>query len=344
METASIGVPKLGRPEEGPKVTAIIPVFNNSRTILPLLDSLEKQSLAPDEVIVVDDASTDNTAELAAAHPLGVKVVRLSQNSGPSAARNAGVEAASGDVIMFLDSDVVVDRNSVEEIKSVFSDLDVAAVNGLMKPEPLNSGLAVWYKCLVEYAWGDFIPQWDDSSNCINARIGGIRREVFQSVGGFDNSYHKPSVEDHEFGQRLVKYHKIIYDSNLQAWHHFSDFRQTVRNYWNRTQELLAMPWSTPGTSTDRGGASTASALEFLVGAVFMLSLILIPIISWWTSAIFFIVFLTISYKSLKYCLKVKGPLFYIYCLFIHAFYGLVVTLAGVTAFWRYRIRPRLTE
>ena len=330
--------PRFGPPEKGPAVTIIIPVFNNAETIIPLLDSLACQTIPADEIIVVDDGSTDRTAELVENYPIPVKILRLEKNSGPSVARNKGVETASNEIIFFLDSDVVVDSEAVGEIKSVFQDPEVKAINGLMKGEPLNTGWSVWYKCLVELAWGDFVNQWDCSSTCLNTRIGGIRRSVFLRAGGFDPYYTKPLVEDHEFGQRLVKHCKIMYDKNLRAYHHFSDFRQTVRNYWDRTQALLKLLWTTPGASTDKGGASRSSALEFLVGAALLVSLMLSPWFGAWLSAILLFLFMSLSYRSLKYCFRIKGTVFYFYSVFLHAFYGFVVTLAGAKAFWSHKV------
>lgn len=331
--------PKLGPPEAGSAVTAVIPVYNNAGTILPLLDSIAGQTIVPEEVVVVDDASTDNTGDLAAAHSLGVRVVRLERNSGPSVARNAGVEAAANEIVFFLDSDIVLDSKAVEEVKQVFHDPDVSVLNGMMKDRPLNTGWTVWYKCLVEHAWGDFVPQWDRSSTCLNTRIGAIRKSAFRKAGGFDPKYKKPAVEDHEFGQRLSRNYDIIFDKNLQAYHHFSNFKQTARNYWKRTRELLEMLWNTPGGSTDKGGASVGSAIEFIFGAIWLVSLPLLFTLLWFIPIFLLVVFSFVSYKSLKYCLNRKGILFYLFSLCLHAVYGFIVTSAAFLAFVRYKLR-----
>ena len=87
-------------------ISVIIPAYNAARTIGRCLASLEGQAgLA--EVIVVDDASEDQTGALAARAP-GMTVVRHALNRGPAAARNLGVAHASGDLLVFLDSDAVV--------------------------------------------------------------------------------------------------------------------------------------------------------------------------------------------------------------------------------------------
>ena len=90
----------------GSTVSVVIPAYNAAATIERALRSVAAQTYRPLEVIVVDDASTDPTATLAADFAdLEVRVVRLTTNGGPSRARNAGIAAASGDYIAFLDSD-----------------------------------------------------------------------------------------------------------------------------------------------------------------------------------------------------------------------------------------------
>jgi glycosyltransferase involved in cell wall biosynthesis len=84
-------------------VSVVVPAFNSEAFIAEALRSIGRQTLQPTEIIVVDDASTDATAKIAAG--FGARVIRQPRNAGPSAARNAGVRAASGDWIAFLDAD-----------------------------------------------------------------------------------------------------------------------------------------------------------------------------------------------------------------------------------------------
>ncbi len=92
--------------ESPPLVSVVIPAFNAKRTIQRALDSVALQNWQPLEVIVVDDASTDGTAD--AVEDLaksGVRLVRMSRNGGASAARNHGIRAAAGKYVAFLDAD-----------------------------------------------------------------------------------------------------------------------------------------------------------------------------------------------------------------------------------------------
>lgn len=87
-----------------PLISCVLPVFNGERYLEEALQSVFAQTYRPIQVVVVDDGSTDSTAEIAAAHGDRVEVIRQ-PNAGPSPATNRGVEAARGELVAFLDAD-----------------------------------------------------------------------------------------------------------------------------------------------------------------------------------------------------------------------------------------------
>src|SRR4051794_40907964 len=91
--------------EERVTISAVIPTFQRRVQVLDAIDSAMAQTLQPTQIVVVDDGSTDDTAEaVTARYGDRVRLVRQ-PNRGPSAARNAGIDVATGDVVAFLDSD-----------------------------------------------------------------------------------------------------------------------------------------------------------------------------------------------------------------------------------------------
>lgn len=122
------------------KVSAIIPAFNEAERIAAVLQPL-LSSPAVDEVIVVDDGSTDATAEVAARFP--VRVVRLPENRGKAAAMAAGVDAAQGDVLLFLDGDLTgLTPSHVADLIQGYEAGDADVVIGVFRNGRLGTDLS----------------------------------------------------------------------------------------------------------------------------------------------------------------------------------------------------------
>lgn len=120
-----------------PKVSVIVPVYNSEQELRDCLDSLVEQTEKDIEIIVIDDASTDNSPEIEAEYQKkypNVKVYRNERNLGQSETRNRGIELAEGDYIAFLDSDDYVNPGMYEELYQ-------AAVDNNM-PELIVTGLS----------------------------------------------------------------------------------------------------------------------------------------------------------------------------------------------------------
>lgn len=95
-------------------VSVIIPTYNRAQLLTQAIDCLLEQTRVPDEIIVVDDGSTDNTLEVLARYGPPVRVIQQ-ENAGPGIARNRGIEAATGDLLAFLDSDDTLDPESIRK-------------------------------------------------------------------------------------------------------------------------------------------------------------------------------------------------------------------------------------
>jgi glycosyltransferase involved in cell wall biosynthesis len=192
-------------------ISTIIPAHNAAEYLDACLDSvLAQRGNFRQEVIVVDDASTDATARIAASRR-GVRLLRLPENLGPSAARNRGVAAASGEVIAFLDADDLWPEDRLmaglqvlaahPEVGLVFGDCQVFDAGG----EVLASFFAD--AGLDEAFWGDplLIPDQDLKLFRLNYIPTGavlVRPEHLTTAGGFDES--RRMVEDLELWLRLA--------------------------------------------------------------------------------------------------------------------------------------------
>lgn len=206
-----------GENSAGLRLSVIVPVHNGGEDLRRCLQGLAQSSRPADEIIVVDDGSTDGSAALAAA--AGARVVTVSEGPrGPAFARNRGVEAASGNLLVFVDADVVVHTDTLARIEKVMGEnADVGALFGSYDDNPPVRTAASLYKNLLHHhvhqnSRADAGTFW--------AGCGAVRRAAFQAVGGFDEGYRRPSIEDIDLGVRLrAAGQRILLCADIQATH-----------------------------------------------------------------------------------------------------------------------------
>jgi GT2 family glycosyltransferase len=182
------------------KLSVIVPVHNNGKDLLACLEALATSTRVPDELIVVDDASTDHSKQIA--EELGARVIALNGRArGPAFARNRGVEAAHGNVIIFIDADVAAHPDTLAKMEQYLVDQpQVAALFGSYDDAPIERGLVSLFKNLLHH----YVHQHSKrQASTFWAGAGAIRREVFDRLGGFDEAFTAPSIEDIELGLRL---------------------------------------------------------------------------------------------------------------------------------------------
>jgi glycosyltransferase involved in cell wall biosynthesis len=200
------------------RISIIIPVYNNTRDLPECLSAVKASAKNLDaEIIVVDDASTDETPSVAAS--MGVQVLKLAKNTGPGAARNFGAQHASGDILFFVDADVVLAPGSLDRAVMLLDTRpEFCAVFGSYDTRPRARGVVSQYRNLLHH----FVhQQGNPEASTFWAGCGAIRRDVFLAAGGFDaKRFPRPSIEDIELGVRLRKLgHRILLDRAIQATH-----------------------------------------------------------------------------------------------------------------------------
>lgn len=202
---------------KAPFVSVIIPVHTSRGQLKVCLDALTASSFKAYEIIVVDDASSDDSAEIA--RRKGAFAFSLPHQSGPAAARNFGAQQARGKILLFLDSDVVVKPDTLKRVVEDFEkNPGIAAVFGSYDDDPAEHDFFSQYKNLQHH----FVHQQSNTEAVTFwAGCGAIRREDFCQIGGFDQErYCEPAIEDIELGLRLKKMgYRIILDKALQVKH-----------------------------------------------------------------------------------------------------------------------------
>ncbi len=210
-------------------ISVIIPVHNAALTLARCLESVFR-SVVPAQVIVVDDGSTDETAQIAAriaariaaqfaaqtALRFPCEVLQLGSNAGAAAARNRGARQARGEILFFLDGDIVMEPQTLERITATFArEPQLAALFGSYQTETAPTNFVSVYKNLLHH-YTHQISSPDAATFC--GGYGAVRAQIFWELNGFDESWR--ALEDIEFGCRMYqKGYPIRLDRDLQFTH-----------------------------------------------------------------------------------------------------------------------------
>lgn len=182
-------------------ISVIIPVHNGGDAFRQCLASVAVALPESSELIVVVDGDTNDSWRLA--EDYGARVLRLAICHGPAYARNQGAHIASGDILFFVDADVTIPSDAIGDVVTIFAtEPHLPALFGSYDDEPAAPNFLSQYKNLLHH----YVHQTarEDASTFWGA-CGAIRREVFWRLGGFDERYRFPSIEDVELGYRLKK-------------------------------------------------------------------------------------------------------------------------------------------
>jgi glycosyltransferase involved in cell wall biosynthesis len=292
-----------------PFISVIVPVYNGGKFLEKCLDALFASDYSAFEVVVVDDGSTDDSAKIS--REKGATVISTPRRrSGPAAARNLAAEKVRGEILLFVDADVVVKPDTIAKVAARFANQpEISALFGSYDDEPGEKNFLSQYRNLLHH----FIHQNSNSEAwTFWAGLGAIRREAFRAVGGFDCvRFAVPSIEDIELGARLrAAGHQILLAKEIQAKH---------LKKWEAVSVLRtdifcrALPWSkfiltNQGLVNDMNLKTADRLSAVLVG----LSIAILPFLYWKPVLILLLVFLLLTIvflnrKIFRFFLEKKG-------------------------------------
>ncbi len=205
-----------GRPLEPSDVAVVVPVGGAAPAWARCARSLSRLDPKPAEILAVIDGADAGLAATAAS--AGATVVTREARGGPAAARNSGAREARGEILLFIDADVEVPPDLVARVAGLFdADGRTAAVMGSYDDDPGDPGFLSRYRNLLHH----FVHQTGrERASTFWAGCGAVRRQAFLEVGGFDEGYPIPSIEDIELGSRLLRAgHPIRLVKELQVKH-----------------------------------------------------------------------------------------------------------------------------
>jgi GT2 family glycosyltransferase len=234
-----------------PSLSAIVPATNAPPTLARCLEAIRAADEPPEEVIVVEDGG------------------------GPADARNRGAVRASGDVLVFVDADVLPHGDAFVRIRHAFeADPALGALFGSYDDSPADPGTVSVFRNLLHHHVHQTSP---GRASTFWAGLGAVRRESFEAVGGFDaERYLVLSVEDIDLGTRLaatgcrIELDPDVQGTHLKAW---SLHSMVESDLWHR-----GVPWvalllrhETGSSALNLGWRHRLSAVASLVAAVSLL-------------------------------------------------------------------------
>lgn len=176
-------------------LTAVVPATNDPPTLAACLDAIAAAEEPPEQVVIV------------------------AEGDGPASARNSGAADATGDVVVFVDADVLPHADAFRRIRAAFdADPDLTAVFGSYDDAPADPGMVSQFRNLLHH---HVHQQGAGEARTFWAGLGAVRADAFREAGGFDAERYKlPSVEDIDLGTRLVAAGgRIVLDPLLQGTH-----------------------------------------------------------------------------------------------------------------------------
>lgn len=306
-------------------ISVVMPVYNGTaflpRSLPPLVAMLRRGELS--EVIVVDDTSNDGTVAMAT--EMGARVIPSGGRLGPGGARNVAAAQAVGDVLWFVDADVIAHDDGARELRAALAEPGVVAAFGSYDDVPPAQNFLSQYKNLVHHHYHQKAGR---EAATFWAGCGGVKKDAFLAIGGFDVvTYTRPSIEDIELGYRLrdaggrILLWPGLQGTHLKVWRFVNLIHTEVF--------CRAIPWSrlmlTRTGVTDTLNVGVGERVRALLAGLFVLSFpaALLPGVPGWLPLAMLAVVALANPGLLALFNRRKGPVFALGGLLFHQVYYL---------------------
>ncbi len=247
------------------KLSVILINKNRAFSIEWCLQTVLEQLEPQDELIVIDDSSDDGSHELlAAASDRFTRFITIDSGGNRSRVRNTAAAAATGDVLVFVDGDVIICSGALDKVRRLHEDDSVVGVNGVVygnnhTPEQLelithmsidefNAAVRADFGTLKKFPEiGDYRTVWPESIvdkthnwNNYFTSFATATRAAFEEIGGFEEGFTRWGVEDMEFAYRLNPKGDIVVTDEIVCYHH-PHGKNAFKNALSNLQNLYLM-------------------------------------------------------------------------------------------------------
>jgi cellulose synthase/poly-beta-1,6-N-acetylglucosamine synthase-like glycosyltransferase len=234
------------------RIAVIVPVRNGGAEVAQCVRACLAQTRPPDELVVIDNGSTDDTAAVASAAGATVLTEPI---RGSYRARNRGWRSTTADIIAFTDVDCVPDSNWLAELIEPFTDPSVAGVGGAIIQAELKSASQRWmverrFLDQAQNAAHEFLPFFATANVA-------YRRSVLEELDGFDEVYLSGGDCDISWRIQALAAGRLVYRPRAEVQHHVGESLSEVTSRWYRYEaehSLLKRRWSSwPGYPPSQG-------------------------------------------------------------------------------------------
>lgn len=232
-------------------ISVVVPCHNAGATIGKCLEALFSSDYRNFEVIVVDDGSTDNSADLIGRFPC--RLIRLEKHSGASRARNAGASESRGDLLFFTDADCVVEKDTLLSVAESADGCDNAVIGGTYTRIPYDTGFfSTFQSVFVNHS-----ETKREEPDYIATHAMAIHPALFKKIGGFSEDF-LPLLEDVEFSHRARKSgYRLVMCPGIRVRHIFNfTLRKSLRNAYRKSLFWTMYSLRNRDLLTDSGTAS----------------------------------------------------------------------------------------
>lgn len=216
-------------------LSIVIPCYNAEKTIGRTLESVFSSSFKNFEVIVADDASTDGTIE--AVKKFRARIVQAKKNMGPAFARNQGARLAKGEIIVFIDADVLVEKNTLEKISARLEGKKIPVLQAIYSKDCPMKNFASQYQNLYQHY--NFFSIKSGTIQTVNTYCVALRKKDF-----IEFNVAQRTSEDSEWGYKLSSQNREIFlDKGIQVKHlqEFSLGKILKRSYQMSRNKIRSM-------------------------------------------------------------------------------------------------------
>lgn len=331
-------------------MSLIIPTHDNREFISRLLISINNSRFLHFdriEVIVIDDASTDETImalkNLSTKLKFTLVLSKLYKHSGPATARNRGAEKARGDYLLFLDSDVVLKPYSLNNAFALVQKNRVKAFTGIWDWRQNTSDFFPQFKALRDWSYWFIEREKNKRYYLFSTRVAGIEKKLFDNLGGFDETFAEPTVEDIELTYRIETHEKIRFCPDIMVKHQFEGFAPIAVKYFKRSRDWIRLfvkrrRFDPVATSRREALKPVSLAVFLFLGSIFLVTgnhFFIYPTLA------SLLIFSLAELKFFRFIYHKKGFYFLVKSIFVTIVLYLVIAAGTLTGILSKPVNPK---